>query len=156
MHPIILTKQMKVLVIGGGKAALTKLKRLIECYSDITCISTQFLQEIQNSKAKCINDNFYELGIDYYRDFDLIYLSIPYPDTNANEAIFKTKVANILSLNKLLSVSSKPELGNFITPASRTNDNITISVTTSGKSPKQAVKLAEQMIEIVKNKDISQ
>ena len=149
MHPIILTKEMKVLVIGGGQAAKTKLNKLLQCYSDITCLSIGFKETIIKSHAKCIEGNFYTQHVDFFLEYDIIYLSLPYPNERPKQDFFMDIVSQLISRGKLLSVSSKPELGNFITPATRTDGRVTVCVTTAEKYPKRSVELAERFIKIV-------
>ena len=154
MHPIILTKQMKVLVIGGGRAATTKLKRLQTTYDDITCLAIEINIEIVNSAVTSIQKNFYDTDLEFYEDFDIIYFSHPYPIETHLEKIFLKTVAHILEAGKLLSVSSKPQLGNFISPATRRHRNISVSVSTGGESPKKAVALADLAIKTIQKQDI--
>lgn len=141
---------MKAVVIGGGRAAYVKLKRLLSAYSDVTCVSKKFCPEISDGEARCITKDFYDLDKGFFDEFDLIYLSQPYPDNTENETHFLAIVDYLLTTGKLLSVSSKPDLGNFITPATRCDDNVIVSVSTSGESPKKAVKMADSLIKIVK------
>ena len=135
---------MNVLIVGGGKAAATKLKRLEQTDHTITCIAPEFCEALKNSSATCVTGDFYMLSSNYFDDFDLIYLSLPLPESEGSLYYFKAQVECILRSNKLLSVSAQPEMGNFITPATRTSNNVTISVSTSGESPKRAVELAEK------------
>jgi len=142
---------MKVVVVGGGRAAYVKLKRLLNTYSDITCVSKEFCPQISDTQVQCVTKDFYDLDTLFFDNFDLIYLSLPYPDNSTEVDHFLEIVSHLEKTGKLFSVSSKPELGNFITPASRCADNVIVSVSTSGKSPSRAVAIADSLIEIVKS-----
>ncbi len=152
MHPIILTKPQKVLIIGGGKAAFTKLKTVTKHHQDITCLAKSFLKQFNEFDVKLETGDFYELPLSYFDAFGMIYLSHDYPSTSKLEDFFNKVVEYLDKTNKLFSVSSKPELGNFISPATRKYENIIVSVSTSGESPKKAVELAEDLLNHIKNK----
>jgi len=145
---------MKVVVIGGGRAAYVKLKRLQKTYPNVTCVSKEFCPQISDTQVQCITKDFYDLDTFFFDDFDLIYLSHPHPDNDTEVDHFLKIVTHLEKTGKLFSVSSKPELGNFITPATRCEDNLIVSVSTSGESPSRAVTIADSLIGIVKSEKL--
>lgn len=143
MLPLILTKPKRVLLIGGGGATLIKLKVLSKSENDISCYALEFREEIDNYRVKKVERDFYEMKLEEFESFDLIYIGLPYPRDSVKEQFLLNIVSN-LQKSKLINVLSKPELSNFIHPCTRQKDNILVSVS-SGK-PKVSCALAEKFV----------
>lgn len=139
MLPIILTKKQKILIIGAGNAAIIKLKTLKENNHKITILSKEFPQNLNEFNFKKKTGDFYELKIDFFKKFDLIYLAIPIEERKS----FIKKI-NKIKEKKLINVLADHALGNFIHPCTRKNDNFMVSVSTYGKNPKKARLLCEK------------
>lgn len=144
MLPIILTKPSHVLVVGAGKAAAYKFKTLGESGVRISCLAQEFITVPEDGKIETITGNFYTADESLFEGFDLIYLAIPYPEEAELAEVYQARVARLISLGKLVNACARPGLGNFIHPATRRVDNLIVSVSTSGKNPKQAVEIAER------------
>lgn len=144
MLPVILTRASQALVVGGGKAAAYKFKTLHETGVPITCLSQDFSHLPDSYAIQTIQGDFYTVDEVLFQPFDLIYLAIPYPGSEELETAYKARVQHLLSQGKLVNTCAKPEMGNFIHPATRRVKNLIVSVSTSGQNPKQAVAIAER------------
>lgn len=138
MLSVILTKPQKVLIVGAGKACAIKLKVLKKTSSDITIVSENFECDLSNITYTKIQQNFYTLKEEFFKEFDLIYIAIALKDTAMVEK---------LSVYKMINVLSNPNLSNFIHPCSRNDGDIQVSVHNLNKpNPKKACSWAEKFI----------
>jgi siroheme synthase (precorrin-2 oxidase/ferrochelatase) len=142
MLPIILTKPLHALVIGAGKAAAYKFQTLHDAHMPISALSLNFAHIPSHLSIQTHHGDFYTIEESFFDSYDLIYLTIPYPTNSSQKRIYTHRIESFLSRNKLVDVASKPNLGNFIHPATRRVNHLIVSVSTSGQNPKQAVKLA--------------
>lgn len=147
MLPVILTDAKKALIIGGGAAALYKINSLREAGIQTVCVALEFSEPVRESGIECIEGDFYETDSCLYEMFDLIYLAIPYPEEEQKKRFFDEMVDWLKDRRIPLLVCAKPKMGSFIHPATRRKGDIILSVSTSGKSPKEAVGLAEKLIQ---------
>lgn len=146
MLPIILTNQKaKILCIGGGEAVAIKLKILTKVYDDITIIAQDYSKIQEYAVTKQIG-NFWDISIDDMLKYDIIYLGIPYPIDKEIEYI---DIINKLKQQKLVCVLGNHKLGNFIHPCTKEKDDILVSVSTKGKSPKLACTLAQKFVDSI-------
>jgi precorrin-2 dehydrogenase/sirohydrochlorin ferrochelatase len=142
MLPIILTKKQKVLIVGGGRACEIKMKILSKQNYDITIVSQEFSKNLERYNFTKIQNSFSDLEYDFFLDFDLIYIAIDLDDYSMIDKLLKTKMINI---------TSNPSYGNFIHPCSRENDELIVSVSTKGKSPKRACEIANKLTLLFEN-----
>lgn len=162
----ILPKAFKIMVIGGGVAANIKIKTITNLFNSapsllygrpklsklpITCYSLDFSEYVlhhpQLESEKIIYKDFYQMEIEELYNFDMIYITIPYPASSLfNEINFKNKINKLKEKGKLVSVVSRPEMGNFINPCTRLNEKFIVSVSTFGRDPSLARELAERFI----------
>jgi siroheme synthase (precorrin-2 oxidase/ferrochelatase) len=149
MLPIVLTNHRRILCIGAGEAVKIKLKILTKEFDDITVVSKEF-KSIDKYDVTIQYGDFYEMSIDDILSYDMIYLGINYPKDKTLEEKYMQKV-NSIKQSKLICVLGNSKLGNFIHPCTREYENIKVSVSTSGKSPALACKLADKFIKKVKD-----
>lgn len=143
MLPIVLTKKQKVLIVGAGRACAIKLKVLTKANYDISIVSDEFSYDLDTLPYKKIQKDFYDLKLDFFEEFDLIYIAI---------ALKNDFMVKKLLKNKLVNVLSNPTLSNFVHPCSRDDGDIMVSVSNlKEKNPRRACKLAEKFLEF-KNK----
>jgi len=129
--PIFLNlKNKKILVIGGGKIATNKTKRLLKFSSNITIISPTI-----NSKLEKL-----------IKKRDLIYIQKRYNKSDLNDFFLVICAINSISLQKeianvceekkiLFNCVDGKELSNIIFPSIIKKRNLTISFSTNGTSP---------------------
>ena len=120
-------KDKKCVVIGGGKTAFRKIKKLIDFEPHITVISPEILPEFSEIPDIEIIHREYRKG-----DMDNAFMVITATDNKKlNEEIF-----NICQQkNILVNTVDDIEKCGFIFPSLVHEGDITVGISTSGKSP---------------------
>jgi len=123
-------------VVGGGRVAERKVLGLLSCKAQVSVISPVLTEELQLQHA---DGNI--LWIDReYRQGDLAQAFLVIAATDDEETqkqVYEEAAAN----NLLLNVADVPQRCNFILPATARRGDLTISVSTAGKSPALARKI---------------
>ena len=128
----------RCVVIGGGKVAERKVAGLLECGATVSVVSPELSEPL-----RCLADRG---GINWvarpYQPGDLAgaFLVIAATDDPAVQEAVHTEAEQG---NLLLNVADVPKWCNFILPATTRQGELTIAVSTAGKSPALARKLRE-------------
>jgi precorrin-2 dehydrogenase/sirohydrochlorin ferrochelatase len=133
-------QKRRCLVVGGGPVGTRKVKMLLKCGALVTVISPDVSEQLQNL-AK--SGDITLLGRSY-RSEDLagMFLVIgATDDENLNHQIS----ADANRLNLLCNIADRPQDCNFILPSIVSRGDLTISISTSGKSPALAKKLRKSL-----------
>jgi precorrin-2 dehydrogenase/sirohydrochlorin ferrochelatase len=135
-----------VLVVGGGIVAERKVETLLETGALITVVSPQITEQLQGySQSKRITVR--QRGF-LPSDVDGVSLVISATDDSKTQ----TEVAAVAaSKNILVNTVDKPELCSFIVPAILRRGDITIAISTSGKSPSLAAELRARLDRVLTN-----
>jgi precorrin-2 dehydrogenase/sirohydrochlorin ferrochelatase len=133
-------KGKRCLVIGGGEVAERKVNSLLKCGAEVSIVSpdlTRRLKELNSKgKIKFLKGKFKEK---YLKD---IFLVIGATDnSNVNFKVYES--AN--KKNILVNIVDSPELCNFIVPSIIERGDLTIAISTGGKSPALAKKLRKEL-----------
>lgn len=130
------------LVIGGGRVAERKVRALLSCGGLIRVVSPEL--------TTGLNDLLRERQIEWFSrpyqegDLEAAFLVIAATDdVKAQTAI----QAEAEQRQVLLNVVDVPQRCNFILPATTRRGDLTISVSTAGKSPALAKKLRQELEE---------
>ena len=127
-------------VVGGGRVAERKVLGLLSCRAQVSVISPLLTNELHLQHA-----NGTILWIDReYRQGDLAgaFLVIAATDDEETQKqVYEEADAN----NLLLNVADVPHRCNFILPATARRGDLTISVSTAGKSPALARKIRMEL-----------
>jgi siroheme synthase-like protein len=140
-YPLFLNVQTKkCIVIGGGLVALRKVKSLLEHRADITVISPYHCKGIDDlftgGKIRVLRRK-YQVG-----DLEGTLLAVAATgDKDLNKKIVKEAKKNKV----LLNVVDDPELSDFIVPSVLHRGDISIAVSTGGKSPALAQKIRSRL-----------
>lgn len=141
-YPINLNlKNFKVIIIGGGEVAYRKCKNFIDFNCKVKVVSPNFYNKFY------LFGNNVELIEDYYKEEYIKDYSIVVGATNnreVNESIGKYCILN----NKLVNIIDNKELSNYTVPSYIKKGDLTISVSTGGKSPALSKKIKSQLEEI--------
>ncbi len=129
------------LIVGGGKIALHKIKKLLPFSPDITVVSADFCSEIAHMEnLKLIKRNF--------KANDIEGMSIVIAATD-DESV-NSEVSEICKeKNILCNVVDSPGDCGFFFPALAQCGDITVGVSTSGKSPLMASYIRRQVQKII-------
>jgi len=139
-YPAMLNlKNKKCAVVGGGKIAFRKCAALLECEAEIKVISLTFQKEfydLESANITLIKDDF---KTQYIEDCCLVIAATG--DITANKNIHSYCEENRI----LVNIADDPELCLFITPAYLRRGDLTISISTGGKSPAFAKRIKEEI-----------
>ena len=140
-YPVCLDlKRKNCLVVGGGKVALRKIKGLLDGGANIKLVAKEVIPEL---KSIISDKKITYLGAEYKTDYlkDVFLVIGATNDEILNARL--SKEAN--AANILCNIVDQPEKCNFIVPSVVTRGDLTIAISTAGKSPAMAKKLREEL-----------
>ena len=140
-YPICLDLEGKTcVVVGGGRVAERKVLGLLSCAAQVSVISPELTEELlrlQNESIITWINREYRPG-----DLEQSFLVIAATD---DEETQKQVFEEAAALDLLLNVADVPQRCNFILPATVRQGDLTISISTAGKSPALAGKLRMEL-----------
>ncbi len=141
-YPVFLDmKDRKVLVVGGGFVALQKIKTLLDSGAIVKVITKELIAE--DIKALPVS-----LEIREYNENDMIGVSIVIAATNSHEV--NTKIfEHSKKYNVLLNAVDDKDNCDFILGAIVNKGDITVTISTAGKSPIVAKKIRDKVNEML-------
>lgn len=132
----------KCLVVGGGAVGSRKAETLLKCGAFVSVISDAFSETLKrldnNPKLELLCKGYSE------SDLDGKFLVIGATD---NQSLNKTIGNDAKKKNMLCNIADLPDRCNFILPSIVNRGDLTIAVSTSGKSPAFAKRLRKEMAE---------
>ncbi|WP_159446323.1 precorrin-2 dehydrogenase/sirohydrochlorin ferrochelatase family protein [Desulfonispora thiosulfatigenes] len=133
-------KNKKCVVVGGGNVAERKVKSLLACSANIYVISPQITKNIEDlSLYKKISWLKEEFAPNLIHDSFLVIAA-------TNNRIINEEISKYCEKNNILvNVIDSMENSNFIVNATMKQNDLVISVSTSGKSPALARKIKEEL-----------
>jgi siroheme synthase-like protein len=142
-YPIMLdVKGKRCVVIGGGQVALRKAQSLLECGAAVEVISPELcpgLEELaSNGSVKAV--------LRPYRRGDIKGAALVIAaadDGEVNKSVSQEAAESGIPVN----VVDVPNLSSFIVPSSLRRGDLTIAVSTNGKSPALARRIRAEMEE---------
>ncbi|MDI3312446.1 MAG: bifunctional precorrin-2 dehydrogenase/sirohydrochlorin ferrochelatase [Thermoanaerobacterium sp.] len=146
-YPIMLNiSNKKCLVVGGGKVAYRKILSLLEFGATITVLSSSFIDEIlklcKSHKIKLVKRNYQKNDVENY-----FLVVVATNDKFVNKEISdECKKKNIL-----VNVVDDKELSTFIVPSVMRKGDLTISISTNGKSPLLSRRIKEMLDNMFEN-----
>lgn len=142
----LISSKVKVLIVGGGRAAFIKTKSFSIKGCNVVVLSKDFDETFEifdgYSKVKLVDNEYI---IDYIYDAHIVVIATN--DDEINDKIRK----DCDKINKLYMDCSKPEKGKFIVPCQRTSKNFSVAVNVKGKSPKTSVYIADKAKKYLEN-----
>ena len=141
-YPIFLDmKDRKVLVVGGGFVAFQKIKTLLDSGAIVKVITKELI-------AEDIKELPVSLEIREYNENDMIGVSIVIAATNSHEV--NTKIfEHSKKYNVLLNAVDDKDNCDFILGAIVNKGDITVTISTAGKSPIVAKKIRDKVNEML-------
>ncbi|RKD22513.1 precorrin-2 dehydrogenase / sirohydrochlorin ferrochelatase [Caminicella sporogenes DSM 14501] len=140
-YPIMLNISGKLCkVIGGGKVAERKVNSLLECGGEVEVISpilTRELEKYAKEGVISVKRRKYVYG-DLEGSF-LVFAATNDEKTN-EECLRECREKDIL-----LNIVDKPDKCNFIVPSKIQRGDLTITISTNGKSPALSKKIREEL-----------
>lgn len=137
-------KGKSCVIVGGGKVALRKLEKLIPFEPSITVVAPQICGEILAYKNIIVHKREFE-------DSDILNAFMVIAASSSEE--INSRVFNLCKTNSILvnTVDDRDKC-TFIFPALVKTENITVGISTSGKSPLYAKLLREEIEELADSK----
>lgn len=136
-------KGIKILVIGGGKVGTKRALGFAEHGASVTVVSLSFSEELlrNRDKIKIINKDARELTKDFLLDFDIIV-------TATNDRELNNMICEIAkSIRRLCNNPTNPEDSSVIVPIYHIDNQVSIAVTTFGKSSLSS----KYILDLIKN-----
>lgn len=132
-YPVMLDMENKeVLIVGGGKVALRKLKRLLSAGAHVTVVAkdicSEFAQACSGANAAVFLRSFSIADIDSIRPF---FVCAATDDASLNAVI----ASECQNRGILVNTITDPEKGNLIVQASIEREQFAINISTFGQSP---------------------
>ena len=136
-YPVHLNiKNRNCLVIGGGGVGTRKVATLLSCGADVTVVSpvvSRQLEDLASDGKITVRKRTYRSA-----DLDGMFLVIGATD----DELLNRQISNDADrLNTLCNIADRPEVCNFILPSIVRQDDLVITISTSGQSPALAKKL---------------
>ena len=128
------------LVVGGGQVGTRKVLTLLDCGARVTVVSRAVTARLQS----LADQNKITLKLNDYRtaDLDGMFLVIGATD---DEMLNRKIHFDAERQHKLCNIADRPEACNFILPSIINRQDLTIAISTSGKSPALAKKLRKDL-----------
>lgn len=134
----------KILVLGGGKDAVSKISILQRFGANIEVIARSVCDEIQKLGVNYTLKNYEAADLNPYL---MVYSCID------DAAIDRQIVADAKERGVLLNIHDKPALCQFISPAVYQKENITVAVSSNGENVFHSIKLRNHLRDYL-NKNI--
>ncbi|WP_035571163.1 precorrin-2 dehydrogenase/sirohydrochlorin ferrochelatase family protein [Halonatronum saccharophilum] len=136
-YPINLRlEDKKVLVVGGGKVAYRKLKRLVKVRARVTVVGPQIIKEVEDlikeAKVEYHNRSFFDCDIHGY------FLIIAATDNKEVNA----RIGELADQKGILvNIVDDKELSNFTLPSVVNRGDLLLTISTGGNLPALSKKL---------------
>lgn len=127
-------------VIGGGKVAERKVKGLLACHGRVKVISPEVTPTLADMAARSII-KWQARGFVKGDLADSFLVIAATDDEGVQEKVYKEAQEG----NILLNVADVPKWCNFILPASLRRGDLTITISTAGKSPALARRTRQRL-----------
>lgn len=141
MLPVMLQiKDKSILVVGGGKVALRKVRTFLKEGALVTVAAPQILPELLRENIKYIKS---EYSSEYIKGHFIITAATNNPALNR-------KIAADARANGILCLSvSDWQCGDFISMVYENNGNVTAALSTNGQDPSCAKKMRPYLTELI-------
>jgi precorrin-2 dehydrogenase/sirohydrochlorin ferrochelatase len=127
-------------VVGGGDVSERKVARLVQCGARVAVVDRQLSPGLEQMKKKSLIDHIDDdYSVSYLQDAFLVIAATDRDDVN--EAVSRDARARGVIVN----VVDDPGRCDFILPSVFERGDLSVAVSTGGKSPALAKKLAQDM-----------
>jgi len=142
-YPVSLdVKNRKCLVVGGGGVGTRKVMTLLDCGAKVTVVSP----DVRENLLELADSGLLILEKRHYLKTDLAGMFLVIGTTD-DEELNRQISMDAENLNMLCNIADRPKVCNFILPSIVNRGDLTISISTSGKSPALAKRLRIELEE---------
>ncbi|WP_298879013.1 bifunctional precorrin-2 dehydrogenase/sirohydrochlorin ferrochelatase [uncultured Polaribacter sp.] len=149
LYPIFLkTKQLEILIVGGGFVALEKLSFLLKSSpnSKVTMVAPFFrdetLEKVKDFNVQLVHDEYKNIHL---KNKDIVIATTD--NVEVNIQVYK----DCKERNVLVNVADNPPYCDFYMGGIVTKGNVKIAISTNGKSPTTAKRLRQFFEEVIPN-----
>ena len=130
-YPVYLDiKGRRCLVVGGGQVGTRKVGTLLQCGAEVTVISHEVTPEL----AEMAEQGLVDLQLRDYRSSDLEKMFLVIGATD-DQALNRKVHQDAEAAQRLCNIADQPDLCNFVLPSIINQGNLSIAISTAGKSP---------------------
>jgi precorrin-2 dehydrogenase/sirohydrochlorin ferrochelatase len=141
-------KGKKAVVFGGGKTANRRVMKLLKAGAKVTVVSREFapgLEKLNDANLKLVKQEIKE-GSTFIKESDIVLITTDDPKLNdslENEA---------RALKRIVNRADKTS--DFIIPATLNTGDVTVSISTGGKSPAVAKNIKKRIKKMLSQDDL--
>ncbi|MDP2336560.1 MAG: NAD(P)-dependent oxidoreductase [Bacteroidota bacterium] len=132
----------KILIIGGGRRALKKIKILLRFDAQLEVVAENILDEVIATGVVCFQKK--------YEKSDLKGYLMLYSCTN-NETLDRQILQDGREAGVLVNIHDNPALCQFVSPAIYQDGNMTVAVGSNALDVYEAIRLRNQIQEFLEN-----
>ncbi len=129
-----------ILIVGGGRIALQKIRSLARYEADVTVLATHFQEELRESGATLIQKSYSSEDV---KGFFLVYACTDQSDLN------RRVYEDCLVHSILVNVCDCPALCDFVSPAIYKMGNISVAVTSNGLDARKSISCRNKIREFL-------
>ena len=149
MFPVLLDiKGKKAVVFGGGKTANRRVMKLLKAGARVTVVSRDFtpgLEKLEDANLKLIKQEIKE-GSGFIENSDIVLIATD--DSKLNDRLEK----EARTLKKMVNRADRTS--DFIIPATLETGDVTVSISTGGKSPAVAKSIKKRIKKVLSEDDL--
>ena len=134
--------ESKILVIGGGRRALKKIRILQRFGANIEVLAENIIDEVYATDVVCLRKK--------YDKSDLKGYLMLYSCTN-NEMLDRQIAREGKEAGVLVNIHDNPSLCQFVSPAIYQDGNITVAVGSNSENVTESIRLRNLIQEFLKN-----
>ncbi|WP_319501988.1 NAD(P)-dependent oxidoreductase [uncultured Draconibacterium sp.] len=122
----------KILIVGGGKSAYSKLKILQRHNAEVEILAIDVCDEIKNSGVKYIEAPYHKK---YLKDYLMLY------SCSNNEELDRQIEKDCREEKVLVNIHDKPSRCQFVSPAIYRHGNISVAVSSNGENVYESIRI---------------
>ncbi len=126
----------RIVIIGGGKVALQKVKSLLKYEATIILYASTILEDLLDLPISCFEEPY---SSKFLREADIVYATTDSREVNSAIA------TDARSIGALVNVVDDPSNCDFVSAAIFAQDDISVAVTSNGKNVKKSVAIRNQI-----------
>ncbi len=149
MFPVLLDiKDKKAVVFGGGKTAKRRVMKLLKAGAHVTVVSREFttgLEDLDEANLKLVKLEI-EDGAPFIEESEIVLIATD------NKAINDRLEEEARALRRIVNRADKTS--DFIIPATLETGDVTISISTGGKSPAVSKNIKKRIKRVLSEDDL--
>lgn len=134
--------ESKILIIGGGRRALKKIRILQRFGANIEVLAENIIDEVYATDVVCFRKKYDKSDLDGYL--------LLYSCTN-NEMLDRQIAREGREAGVLVNIHDNPSLCQFVSPAIYQDGNITVAVGSNSENVTESIRLRNLIQEFFKN-----